>query len=408
MRTATASVGLIALLFCSSAFPQISFIDAEFAGAGARALGMGTAFIAMSDDATAAEFNPAGLRFLRRPEFGLQGMYTFDRQTQFLFDSSFPPGAGIDEFKPITKDFKLDYATPSFISFVYPTQDFVVAFSQLTSINQRTALRDEGWYDTSFGSVTETTHLRSRLTGRTTLHNYGVSLAAAPHQKLYVGGSLRYAEFSYAQDQWSETEIFEGIDPRLVYSNYTETHSSDEDGAFNWNSGLIWRVHKYFSLGTVYKSSIPFELKYLGTTVNVDVPRTIGAGIAFYPNDRLRILADWDNANWSEFENNPFENYERDDVNRYHVGGEYHLGVKWDTAWFVRTGYFLEESNALHYVGRTDFRTGQVLAEGIPKGDDIDHVSFGVGMARERFQVDLAADFTRDTMDYILSTVVYF
>ena len=37
-------------------------------GSGARAMGMGGAFIAVADDATAASWNPAGLTQLKRPE----------------------------------------------------------------------------------------------------------------------------------------------------------------------------------------------------------------------------------------------------------------------------------------------------------------------------------------------------
>lgn len=37
-------------------------------GSGARALGMGGAFLARADDATAASWNPAGISYLRRPE----------------------------------------------------------------------------------------------------------------------------------------------------------------------------------------------------------------------------------------------------------------------------------------------------------------------------------------------------
>jgi long-subunit fatty acid transport protein len=40
-------------------------------GSGARAAGMGNAFIAVSADGTAASWNPAGLSQLRKPEFSL-------------------------------------------------------------------------------------------------------------------------------------------------------------------------------------------------------------------------------------------------------------------------------------------------------------------------------------------------
>jgi long-subunit fatty acid transport protein len=45
-------------------------------GSGARALGMGGAFLARPDDATAASWNPAGLSYLRATEVSVVGAYT--------------------------------------------------------------------------------------------------------------------------------------------------------------------------------------------------------------------------------------------------------------------------------------------------------------------------------------------
>ena len=44
-------------------------------GSGARAIGMGGAFIAVADDATAASWNPSGLVQLERPELSIVGDY---------------------------------------------------------------------------------------------------------------------------------------------------------------------------------------------------------------------------------------------------------------------------------------------------------------------------------------------
>ena len=49
-------------------------------GSGARAPGMGGAFLARADDATAASWNPAGLSYLRRPELSIVGAHSsFDK-----------------------------------------------------------------------------------------------------------------------------------------------------------------------------------------------------------------------------------------------------------------------------------------------------------------------------------------
>ena len=53
-------------------------------GSGARAMGMGGAFIAIADDATAASWNPAGLIQLERPELSIVGAY-LNRREGFSF-----------------------------------------------------------------------------------------------------------------------------------------------------------------------------------------------------------------------------------------------------------------------------------------------------------------------------------
>lgn len=54
-------------------------------GVGARALGMGSAFVAVADDGTAAFWNPAGLAKLKRPEGSfMHANLTLDRKYNFL------------------------------------------------------------------------------------------------------------------------------------------------------------------------------------------------------------------------------------------------------------------------------------------------------------------------------------
>ena len=56
-------------------------------GAGARAYGMGGAFLARADDATAASWNPAGLSYLRLPELSLVGTHNSFREKGIETDS---------------------------------------------------------------------------------------------------------------------------------------------------------------------------------------------------------------------------------------------------------------------------------------------------------------------------------
>src|SRR5688572_5106128 len=63
------AVGLV-LAASATAHAQLG-LSLNRAGSGARAAGMGDAFIAVSDDGTAASWNPAGLAQLRQPEFSV-------------------------------------------------------------------------------------------------------------------------------------------------------------------------------------------------------------------------------------------------------------------------------------------------------------------------------------------------
>ena len=64
-------------------------------GSGARAQGMGGAFIAVADDATAASWNPGGLMQLERPEFSY--VFSFAHRRKDFDSSSHPEASGMNE-----------------------------------------------------------------------------------------------------------------------------------------------------------------------------------------------------------------------------------------------------------------------------------------------------------------------
>jgi long-subunit fatty acid transport protein len=67
-----ASVGALGLLLAGAAHAAAQTTESlNRAGSGARAAGMGDAFVSVSDDGTAASWNPAGLAQLRQPEFSV-------------------------------------------------------------------------------------------------------------------------------------------------------------------------------------------------------------------------------------------------------------------------------------------------------------------------------------------------
>lgn len=76
-------------------------------GSGARALGMGGAFIAIADDATAASWNPGGLIQLETPEVSAGGAYVHREEDNSFGDH--PEASG--------KQSVMDYAPVAVIDF---------------------------------------------------------------------------------------------------------------------------------------------------------------------------------------------------------------------------------------------------------------------------------------------------
>ena len=112
------------------------------------------------------------------------------------------------------------------------------------------------------------------------------------------------------------------------------------DWSPSFNLGVLWRKDKDWSFGAVFKSSQNVKGNALGTPVDVDLPETWGVGVAYHPSDKIRILADIDYINWSEFDSKPDDDLVRGNVTRIHLGGEWrdqcaarkHAQLQWTDA----------------------------------------------------------------------------
>ncbi|MCU0645955.1 MAG: hypothetical protein MUC94_17060, partial [bacterium] len=79
MKAKYFSILVLGLLLITISGDQVcaqGVLDFNFIGAGARARGMGGAFIGGADDATAASWNPAGLVFLEKMEASATYVYS--------------------------------------------------------------------------------------------------------------------------------------------------------------------------------------------------------------------------------------------------------------------------------------------------------------------------------------------
>jgi long-subunit fatty acid transport protein len=338
-------------------------MNVEFAGGGARAMAMGGAFIGLADDATASEFNPAGLMELRRPEVAFQAIHTYDERYVGRLT-----GSGSD----ISLDFETDsdsYWVPSFASFAYPTQHFAVGVTEFTNI----------YFDRSYRDLSGNQVIEEEAAN----YAFGVTLALGIMDPLSLGTTVRYNRFRYDSG---------GV--------LDDTLESDEWSA---NFGVLWRLHARIQLGAVYKMPQPLKGDYMGLSIDTEIPETCGLGVAVIPSDDWRILADVDRIRWSKFDPVPEDDWEKEDVWRYHLGAEWCAGGWRESVFFLRAGTMYEESNAWRYEGDSP-----LLREFNSVRDPIWHYTLGVGLARPGYQLDIGFDWTDDAGWDLIGSVVYY
>jgi len=363
------------------------FLPSEFAvGAGARALAMGGAFIAIADDATAASWNPAGLAQLLSKEisfsyFPYQEIHGYspsifrisNNPTSFLSESAFSPIA-------IGRDI-------NFLSFAYPIitakRNYVLLFHYQRSISF------------SFRHYLISPVFGSQASSEK-IENYAESWDGD------VSGGFDIAAFSFATSLTSNLKF--GISINKWFNNYQGNDAASHYGSIyennkiypysfseidkdsfrisgiNFNIGLLLNA-KNISFGLVFKTPFTAKLFYYEDIfeseiqsntfkeerylyqgkAKVDWPYTIGFGFAFRLSNSYLISSDYTKTNWSDTiihnyidDSNPQGNplyyptlqlikpYQQDDSEQIRFGFERVFFIK-NILLPLRIGFFLDK-----------------------------------------------------------------
>jgi hypothetical protein len=253
-------------------------------GSGARAFGMGGAFLARADDATAASWNPAGLSYLRRPEVSLVWQSNSFRQTQATLDDDRSGGA------------------PDFLALAYPmsvknaqgavqlSYQRVVSFDGERTIEQDFQTR-EFRYDGGFDVLAL---------------GAGFQLS----RRLRLGATLNRWFNGYHQTLRREG----GERPALQQFDY-------EISGWNANLGLMFTFGESFNVGFVGKTPVTWDVtldrsridfgpsgspesqspgnSFRSDNVELDYPGAFGFGISWRARSTLTLSADFTRSNWS-------------------------------------------------------------------------------------------------------------
>ncbi len=300
---------VIIMVLCLSISHQLLAQSFTLNGNGARAAGMGYAFVGVADDATAISWNAAGLAQLYSMEASAIGRFSFGG---------------------LTTDFQtLDYEIERSSSFKLNFASFVIPFSagdynivggvayrniyDFTQVNENKVTFDDGssfdWTDDEDGGVNAITP----------------ALAIQLSDIISFGAAVNILMGDYT-NKYSDSDGFNS-ETNVDYSG------------LNVDLSTLIKPTPQFSIGANF--SLPHTLTFEGKdeedtwTTERKVPLFFSIGAAIRATDNFTIAADYRNRPWSNSEvekytengfdyenpNDLFDEYP--DANSFHVGLEY-------------------------------------------------------------------------------------
>jgi len=293
-------------------------------GSGARAVGMGGAFIAVADDATAASWNPAGLTQLKRPEISFALSY-FRRRDDFTSDQH-PETSGVQ--KSLSKDL-------NYLSIAYPFE--FLERNMIISLNYQLLYEFDRNIRTdviskSFDSpkqFEQKVKFRQRGKLRTLSPAYAIEIT--PNFSLGFTFNIWTDNLFWSNGWESDTIIYgksyEGGIPNSKGMLTSIVKSKDHDryygfSGFNMHIGFLWDINRFVTIGGVVKTPFTADLQHERVVINktrapgspllrtrwrkdedvdLEMPLSYGLGLALRFSDRFTASLDVFRTEWSHF-----------------------------------------------------------------------------------------------------------
>ncbi|MCI0414818.1 UPF0164 family protein [bacterium] len=400
----------------------------SFLNPGARSGAMGGAFIALADDATAAEANPAGLTILTKPEVSFEYRHTeVDAGELNSFDVLAPEGIFLTV--ETTNTIK-EQDQPSFVSVVFPAGNWTFGFSRQETVKQDATVDEFILTLIPLGDTSLEAQISSDGSVQQDIVNWNFSAGVKLSEGFSLGATVRYSQLDWNTEVVNRYVVADlGIDAVGF-----QTAIDDSDSAIGYNVGGLWKS-KYASFGIVYKRNPKFEVTEReegllipgGTNefANVlKVPDTIGGGVAIKPNDNLTVTGDIVYIRFEDLTEdfqaghsiftlgytNDNLTYKVDNGIDYRVGTEF-IAFVGNVPVALRVGYYRKAANSLVLESTSNVLPADavILPAVFKERDDTNHFTFGNGFVfGAHFQIDWALDISNLDDTFILSSVVRF
>lgn len=393
---------MVFLMACSAYAQQVEFSSTlNPVGSGARAMGMGGAFIGVADDATAASWNPAGLVQLEKPEISIVHSY-FARSQEYVSD-----------IHPETETLnRMDTSGINYASAAYP---FVfLKHNMIVSINYQRLYEMNKSVDFKFNFDDDIIKFNDDVKFKQSGYLYTLSpaLAVQVTRKLYLGATLNIWDDITGDNGWENDYRSSGSGTLFGSTPFSSTmniHNRFSFSGVNAHLGFLWKVYGPLTIGGVFKTPFDASLKketeisqvqefpsvpstqessaQSSENEKMKMPASYGIGFAYRHSDNLTLGLDFYRTEWSQFlirdsegnETNPYDgqpisNGRLKDTLQVRLGGEY-IFIREKDVIPVRAGIFYDPEPEKGSVG------------------EFYGFSLGAGYARSRFAFDMAYSY---------------
>ncbi len=308
-------------------FPQkvINASTPNPVGSGARAVGMGGAFIAVADDATAASWNPAGLTQLRKPEISFALSY-FKRRDDYS-SSSHPEKSGIQTAS--SRDL-------NYLSAAYPFELF--NRNMIVSLNYQRLYEFERDINTAiitkpaFGlTLTGKDKVDFRQSGSLSTISPAFAVEVTPDFSLGATFNIWTDNLFWSNGWESDTTIrskkysggmFNGGSTLEQVEKFTDSDRYYGFSGFNMHLGFLWDINNFVTIGGVVKTPLTADMQHerivrrrtrapglpltltslrVDENVELDMPLSYGLGVALRFSDRFTVSCDVYRTEWDHF-----------------------------------------------------------------------------------------------------------
>lgn len=399
---------------------------------GARAMGLGGAFVSLADDATAAFSNPSGLTQLLAPEVSVEARrWTYETAyVERARVEGVPTGFGIDTEPGLRWNDSSDTIDGlAFLSVVHPWRRWSGAIFRHEMANFESTTRTDGL----FGGTGDVVIRYLDFVEETDLKivNYGAAVAYRWSDSLSLGLGINLSDALFsitttahmADDTSPETFFAPNhYPPERVFATI---HWLMGDTDVTYTTGIIWKSGLW-RFGAVYREGATFVLNGEAVagpasrevppgeiidraSTHFGFPNVLALGASVQPGDgRLTVSIQWDRVGYSrilESIDNPDMDVSElriDDGNEFHAGVEYAF-LESQPLVALRGGIWSNPSHKVFATGGTDVQRAL-----LQEGDDELHVTAGAGVRFENVQIDVGADVSSSIRSVAVSAIYVF